>query len=95
MYSPEEIEELFEKHEGEYNFDTIVNKRSKKSDLHAFLLLDELVPNKGNDIIGGADHDVIYLGVELNELEDITEYQIIELIKCGVHISDGYLQMFV
>jgi len=94
MYTPEEIEELFEKNDNEYNFSTIENKRSTMDDLHAFLLLAELAP-ECSSIISGADHDVIYLGPELNELGNITEDQIIELIKCGVHISDGYLQMFV
>lgn len=91
-----ELRELFEAHRDEYiKFDRVSNPRSKRPDLHAFLLLDELV--SGNrDIISCAWHDNIGLDIDLSDLaEVITEEQVIELIRCGVRIDDeGHLVMF-
>ncbi len=65
-------------------FERIKVKLSKRPDLHAFLLLDQLVPGE-NDIVGGASHDEIWLGVELEDLAKvITPEQVIDLIRCGV-----------
>ena len=41
-------------------FDRVENKRSQRSDLHAFLLLDELFPCD-SDIVNHAEHDQIWL----------------------------------
>jgi hypothetical protein len=89
------LEEMFEKHEDEFlKFDRVQNKRSKRQDLHAFLLLDELVPGD-NDIVSCAEHDEIYLGVDCGELaEVITEEQVIELSRCGVRPGRDCLCMF-
>jgi hypothetical protein len=91
----EELEQLFDKHEGSYHaFDKFPNKLSNRRDLHAFLLLDKLVPGT-NDIISCAEHDQIWINIELDKLAKvITEEQVIELRNCGVWISDGYLTMF-
>lgn len=92
----QELRELFETHRSEYlAFERVANPRSKRPDLHAFLLLDELVPgNKG--IISCAEHDEIGLSVSLYDLTNIiTEEQVIELIRCGVRIDDaGRVVMF-
>lgn len=69
---------------------------SNKRDLNAFLILESLLPNK-RKIVEGADHDVIYLGVTLEELAKtpITEKQIHDLVCSGIFIQDEYLSMFV
>ncbi len=77
--------EQYKKYEDEYlKFEKVVNKTSQRSDLHAFNLLDKLVPDKF-DIISRSDHDIIYLQVKPEKLAEVaTEEQVIELIRCGV-----------
>lgn len=89
--------EAFSAHAPEYNkFERVEAPRSRRPDLHAFLLLDSLVP-KGTDIVVAAGHDEIWLGVELEALVDagIRVDQVIELQRCGVRLSEGGLAMFV
>lgn len=92
--------EQYEKYEDEYlEFGRVKNKRSKRADLHAFLLLDKLCPShRGFDIVSGAEHDEIWLDVEPEKLAKVaTEQQIIELIRCGVRYDEDTdsLAMFV
>jgi hypothetical protein len=92
------ITELFEKHDKEFlYFDRVENKTSNRKDLHAFNLLDRLVPGSW-DIVEDAQHDEIFLSVTVEELEEVaTESDIIELIRCGVmyYESNDSLSMFV
>ena len=93
----ETIEERFEKREGEHlKFDRVENKKSNRSDLHAFVLLDELFPGK-EKIISGAGSDQIWLSIEDKEIEKLTDDQIVELLRCGVYYDKGeeLLAMFV
>jgi hypothetical protein len=89
---------LYAKHQdAEFlNFEKVENPRSKRPDIHAFLLLDELVPGD-SDMVAAAEHDEIYLQVSPEALEHATEAQIIELIRCGVRYdsSTDSLAMFV
>lgn len=84
----EEFEEIFVKYDKEFlKFDKIENKLSNRPDLHAFLLLDKLVPGD-SDIVSAAEHDQIWLVTDVNKLvEVITEEQIVELVRCGVMID--------
>ena len=76
-------------------FDRVINKLSNRPDLHAFMLLDSLVPGK-REIVSSAEHDEIWLDVELSDLADvITKDHIIELIRCGVQLDGKYLCIFV
>lgn len=90
-----EMRELFEQHDACYlDFDDVQSKRSKRPDLHAFILLDTLVPSD-RDMVCSAEHDEIFLEVSLSELAAvISEDQIIELIRCGVRCSYEGLSMF-
>lgn len=83
------INEIFEKHDSEYlEFERVQNKLSNRPDIHAFLLLDKLVPGE-SDIVSSAEHDEIWLAVEPEELAQVaTEEQIVELIRCGVRLDD-------
>lgn len=94
----EDIETVFEKYmEDEFlKFDRVQEKLSQRPDLHAFLLLDSLVPGKGR-IVSAAEHDEIYLGVDLAELAEssITEDQVRDLVRCGVREDEESLCMFV
>ena len=91
----DELYALFEKHSDEYlKFERIVAPLSRRPDLHAFILLDRLVPGK-TDMISGARHDEIFLDVELDDLAVVaTEENIIDLIRCGIRESEESLAMF-
>ena len=90
--------EQYKKYNDEFlNFDRVENKTSQRADLHAFNLLDKLMPAT-RDIVCCAEHDEIWLDVEPEELSKVaTEEQIIELIRCGVRYDIGTdsLAMFV
>jgi hypothetical protein len=94
----ENLEELFDKHDDEYlNFKRVQPKLSSRPDIHAFIILDKLLPAK-SDIISAAEHDEIFLDVDPEELAKVaTEEQIVELIRCGVRYDSdtGSLAMFV
>ncbi len=92
----EELETLFEKHNEEFlKFDRVVDPKSTRPDLQGFLLLDRLVPGE-SDIVSAAAHDEIWFGIDLEDLAKvITEEQVIELLRCGISLSDGSLHSFV
>jgi hypothetical protein len=80
----------YNKYQDEFlKFDRVQNKASNRADLHAFILLDKLVPGK-RDIVCSAEHDEIWLDVSPEDLSKVaTEEQIIELIRCGVRYDKG------
>lgn len=90
-----ELQDLFEKHNDEYiMFRLVEPKRSRRADLHGFILLDELVPGD-RDILAGADLDEVYLSIDVDALAAvITEAQVIELVRCGVQYNENGLCMF-
>ena len=93
------LKERFEQFEDDYiKFEEkVLNKKSKRPDIHAFLLLDELVDGD-SDIVSAAEHDEIYLGIDCDVLAGVvTDAQIHELVCCGVRYCQDYdcLCMFV
>lgn len=90
--------EQYEKYHDEFlKFGRVENKTSNRPDLHAFNLLDKLVPGN-SEIVSAAEHDQIWLDVEPEELSKVaTDEQIIELIRCGVRYdrSINCLALFV
>lgn len=91
----EELYVAFDKNDDEYGkFDCIQKKFTKRPDLHAFLLLETLLPGNISDIISAAEHDEIWLSVDLQELAAVArEEHIIDLIRCGVTLSHESLKM--
>ena len=91
-----DLAELFDKHNDEFlKFDRVADPASKRPDLCAFLLLDELMPGDA-DIVSSASHDEIWLVVDCEELAKVaTEFQIVTLIRCGVRYDSDGLCMFV
>ena len=86
------IKELFEKHDNEYlKFHRVIHKYSQRHDLHAFILLDKIFPSNKN-IICYAEHDRIWLE---SSVEELTENQIVDLVRCGVQLEDDSLWMWV
>lgn len=88
----ERLEKLTEQIGGDYlKFERVENKFSERPDIHALILLDKLQPRPGRDIISGAEHDIFYLGIDAEKLNEIvTDDQLRDLIRCGVHYDrDG------
>lgn len=78
-------------------FAEVAAKRSSRADLHAFLLLDELVPSTKN-IVACAEHDVFYLSTDIHALDQVITSAIVqELRRCGVMYDQDAesLSMFV
>lgn len=70
-------------------------KTFRRRDLCAFVKLNQIISGDSN-IISYAEHDQIWLEVELEELaKKITEEDIYFLTACGVFISEESLSMFV
>lgn len=94
-----DIQAAFEKFDDQYlKFDRVSSRFSERSDLHAFILLDKLVPGSASDIVSSAQHDEIFLGAQIDELEKVaTEDDVLTLVRCGVRYDEQYdcLAMFV
>jgi hypothetical protein len=100
-----DLEEIFKKYEDDHlEFQHVANKLSNRPDLHAFILLDKLVPsekNKDEDMIGCAEHDEIWLNVDPKKLAEVAkEEDILNLIRCGVRYGrydndSNSLHMFI
>lgn len=95
----DDVRELFEKHNEEYLEDErIQNPVTQRSDLNAFLRLNQICPESTSHIVNAAEHDEIFLEPSLEDLAEanITEDDVIYLIRCGVRLSDfDGLSMFV
>ena len=95
----EALIELFEKHNDDFlKFEKIVNPAHPRPDIAAFIMLDKLCPRPGFDMVTAAEHDEIWLEVDLDDLRKvITEDQVLDLVRCGIRYDsqgDG-LAMFV
>lgn len=104
----DEMIDIYNNYNENSDFDDFKNmpeseKLHKREDLHAFLLLDKIFErmasqkNKTSDIIQAAEHDIIYLSIDLDNIAaTITKEEIISLAKAGVCFTeyDG-LYMYV
>lgn len=92
-----DIGEVFERCNDEFlKFEHVKNKLHRRPDMHAFLLLDQLVPGD-SDMVAGASHDEIWLEVDCEALAAVvTEEQLIDLHRCGIRYDEtDSLCMFV
>ena len=65
-------------------FVDIKNRKTERADLHAFNLIDSLVPSACN-ILAVAEHDQVWLFVDPSYLADkISPEQVRELVACGL-----------
>jgi hypothetical protein len=81
-------------------FGRIAEKFSSRPDLHAFLLMDRLVPSHTeSDLLSAAEHDEIWIEIEIERLVEagITVEQVRDLVRCGVRYDSNHdsLAMFV
>jgi len=84
------ISKMFEKYEDDYlKFERVENKLHPRPDICAFLLLDKLLPQEGQDLITAAQHDIYYLDIDCEKLAEVaTELDIMTLARCGVHYDN-------
>lgn len=86
------VEEVFEKHDHEFlKFSRVENKFSQRPDMHAFILLDRFFPGT-QDMIQCAEHDEYFLAHF--DFAELTEAQIIDLIRAGCMWQDGGIRLF-
>ena len=94
-----DLAETFEKYADEYiKFDRVENPAHARPDICAFIVLDQLLPNAGRDMVCAAEHDEIWLDVDCEKLAEVaTDADILLLTRCGVRYDDGIdsLAMFV
>lgn len=90
----EDISAFFEANNAEYiKFNNVEKKLHTRPDICAFLLLDKLDPSE-RDIVSAAEHDEIYLDVNIENIKkNATEIDLLTLIRCGVRY-DEYLECF-
>ncbi len=96
--SVEQLSATFDKYEDEYiQFQNVANKRSRRPDMHAFIVLDELLPGDGKgDLISAAEHDQFFLDIEPEALARVaTEEIILDLVRCGVSFDEETESLFL
>lgn len=72
-----------------------VRLTDRREDLHVFNLLDSILPGT-TDIVAAAEHDVIFLGVDVDQLSKAaTEEQVRELMRCGVMFDTDVESLFM
>lgn len=77
----DELLQIFEENENEYGED--------RNLLKGLNYLNNLIPS--NYLIDGADHDVVYLNVNLDDLAEVaTKEDIVQLLRYGIIWSDEY-----
>jgi hypothetical protein len=94
----EQLKATFEKYDDEYiQFQNVANKRSRRPDMHAFIVLDELLPGDGKgDLISAAEHDQYWLDIEPEALARVaTEELICDLVRCGVSYDEDDESLFL
>lgn len=78
----------------ERKFEAVKDKRSTRPDMHAFIVLSELVPGDG-DMVAAAEHDKIFLDVRPDDLVGkVTEEGVADLVRCGVLCDEEGFMMF-
>lgn len=99
MSDEDEEIDMFQEFEDEFlKFDRITDKLSPRADIHAFILLDKLLPGGKGDMVAAAEHDEIYLDADPDELLKVaSKDQLRDLHRCGVRLDSGTnsLAMFV
>ena len=91
--SLEQVKEWLEKHDDEYlHFSRVENKKSTRPDVNALILLAEhcdenLKKPSCVEMISASEHDIVYFDVNCDDIERLTEEQVIELRRCGFHFD--------
>jgi hypothetical protein len=78
-------------------FELVENKLSQRADLHAFILMDRILPTNLN-IISSARHKEIWFNINVDDFAAVvTEDEVLELVRCGISYDGQYdcLYMFI
>jgi hypothetical protein len=60
-------------------------------DLCAFAMLDKKFPaERDHDMVSAAEHDVIYLRIEGEQVAQLTDDEILYLTRCGIFHDEEY-----
>ncbi len=87
---PSVVLEVFKKYKNEaHKFDLVENKKSLRPDLHILLKIDEWFPDT-EQIIGAIIKRNVCINLQVEQIETLTEDQVIELIRCGVNYHGTY-----
>lgn len=86
-----DLKEIFDKYHDDFlKFGRVEGGPHSRPDLCAFLLLDRLLPNPGQDMVCAAEHDEIFLDADCDRLSEVaTEDDILMLVRCGVRYDEG------
>lgn len=88
------IDDRFSLVSSEYRkFDRVTNKVHTRMDLHAMVMLDKLFPNT-TPMISATGHDECWLSVTDEEINTLTDDQILELTRCGVVYNTDALVIY-
>ena len=91
-----DIDERFEQFDDDaMKFGGVANKLSQRPDLHVFLFLDAKFPRPGRDMVSAAEHDTIYLSVNGEQADSLTDDEIHDMRRCGVMYSDEHDCLFM
>lgn len=84
------LKERFVQFEEDYiKFEDVKVKLSNRPDLHAFILLDHLIPGT-SDIVCAAEHDEFFLSIKPSKLNKVaTDEQIRDLVRCGIRFDEN------
>jgi len=86
------IYKAFERHNEEFlKFEDIPNKRSKYRDVHAFLLIEKILPDDDEPkIVSSSGSSEIWLSVDVHELSKlVSEEDVLELVRCGIRYDSN------
>jgi hypothetical protein len=88
----DELRGLYEAHHKDefLKFDRVQPRPHPRRDLSAFILLDQLCPMPGRDMITSAAHDQFWVDPVLSDLAvaGCTEEQLVTLIRCGIILDE-------
>ena len=72
-------------------FKRVAQPLSKRRDLHAFMLLDQLDPESTGDIISASEHDEYWIDIDVDRvMENATEEQLRDIFRCGIRYDNEH-----
>jgi len=87
------IEEQFEKFENEFhNFNLIKDPQFKSPEICGFAAIEKI---RGEKIDFAAEHDVLYCGGHSEDDRDLTDDEVILLLRCGILWNSEFDSFFI
>lgn len=93
------LQERFDEidHDEHLKFERVTEKLASRPDVHLFVMLDKIFPSENErDIVSATDHYGIFLSIDDEQLETLTDEQLLTIVRCGFSLSEyGGLYSFV